>query len=261
MKFIHISDTHLKKELFHHYGRDPYFGLKRAIQSVNRYHSDADFVVISGDLADKGEVEAYIKAKEILATCKIATIPIIGNHDNREVFYSIFQESFMSDGFIQGSVEFEGYVCIFLDTKIPNTHVGNMCEKRFAWFKNELARYSHKEVFVFMHHNPMDIYIKEMDAIKFQNTKKLREVFLKNQHIKYLFFGHLHMTISGIWAGVPYAGVRSTNHQLSTLPNDGIFTITDRIQPAYGVVYAKNQDVMCISHEYIDEEIYAYAYE
>lgn len=261
MKFIHLSDTHLKKDKYHHYGRNPYLGLELAIKSINKYQNDADFVVLTGDLADTGEIEAYEKLKEILSTSKVKTICMIGNHDNRENFLNIFDNNFINEDFIQGSLQINDKVCIFLDTKIEGTHAGDMCEKRFSWFENELKKYSNNDVYIFMHHNPMSIDIEEMDKIKFKSSQKLKNIFLGNKNIKHLFFGHLHMAVSGVFGGVPYFGVRGTNHQLSTLSSKGTFYISDRIVPAYGVVNVYEKDILCILHEYLDEEIKAFSFE
>lgn len=260
MKFIHISDTHLIGGKLGLYGLDPYIGLKKAIESINRYHDDADFLVLTGDLADEGEIKAYEKIKEILSTCKIKSIKMMGNHDNRENFLSVFKDSFYDDGFIQGVKEFGKKVCIFLDTKIPNTHAGDMCDKRFNWLKKRLLEYKNRDIFLFMHHNVMDVGIDEMDDIKFKSTDRLREIFLKNKNIKYLFFGHLHMSVCGVWGGVPYFGVRGTNHQLSSLPNQKDTLLSSAISPAYGVIYA-NKDIYISLHEYLAEEVHCVSWE
>lgn len=261
MKFIHLSDTHLKKDRYHLYGLDPYLGLDMAIKSINKYHSDADFIVLTGDLADTGEIEAYEKIQTILRGCKMPTIKMMGNHDNRENFLQTFQDSMSSGGFVQGVLAYDKLACIFLDSKIPNTHAGDMCDERFRWFEQQLIAQKDKDIFVFIHHPPMDIGIQEMDDIKFQSSHKLREIFTKYRHIKYLFFGHLHMAVSGIWAGVPYFGIRGTNHQLSTKFSDRDFLMSSKISPAYGIVCVDKKDIHVRLHEYLEEDFTYTAFE
>lgn len=49
MKFIHLTDTHvIGKGLL--YGQDPAARLRAAVTSINTEHSDAAFVVLTGDM-------------------------------------------------------------------------------------------------------------------------------------------------------------------------------------------------------------------
>ncbi len=59
MKLIHITDTHLVAPGMKLYGLDPRARLDAAIADINRHHADAELVVVTGDLTNWGEVEAY----------------------------------------------------------------------------------------------------------------------------------------------------------------------------------------------------------
>lgn len=257
MKFIHLSDTHIKKDPYELYGLNPYNRLESAIHSINKYHKDADFIVITGDLTDRGDLKAYENFKNICDKSDVRIIKIIGNHDNRENFLTVFPENFHNENFIQGVQEIENNALIFLDTKVENTDGGDMCDIRFEWFKNQLEKYKNKNTFVFMHHPPMSIGIKYMDKISFSSSNRLKELFLKYPNIKYLFFGHLHRAVTGLWADVPYMGIRGTNHQVALKMNDDLLHMTIDEQPTYGIVTVKNNDTLIHLHEYLNEERYS----
>jgi len=254
MRFIHISDTHFKKDKFDLFGLDPKKRLKKAIKSINKNHRNAKFIIVTGDLTDKGDEHSYQTIKDILDTAKIPVYTIIGNHDHRENYLSVFEDAFLNDGFVQGTVIIKNSAFIFLDTKIENTHAGDMCDKRFAWFKNELKVHKDRDIYLFMHHPPMDIGIPKMDIVGFKSKQKLKRILLKTANIKYLFFGHVHRQISGIWAGVPYSCVKGINHQVSYQKGMEELYFTNEEKPAYNVVEILKNYVNINSHEFLDED-------
>jgi 3',5'-cyclic AMP phosphodiesterase CpdA len=256
MKFIHLSDVHFKEDDFHLYGLDPSQRLKRAIDSINKNQHDADFIVITGDLADEGELKAYEKLDKLLESCEPEVIKLIGNHDNRENFLKVFSSSFQHEGFIQGSKRVGDKTFIFLDTKIPNTHAGDMCDVRFTWLEQQLEANKDQDVYLFMHHPPMDVDIGYMDKIGFKSQERLKTLLLKYDNIGYMFLGHLHRVINGTWANIPFFGIRGTNHQVAFKSSIEKLYSTNEEQPAYGVVNIKAQEVLIHVHEYLNEENY-----
>ena len=58
MKFIHLTDIHLKAPGTMLCNADPVANLDRVLRDITQWHADAEFCVISGDLADEGEPEA-----------------------------------------------------------------------------------------------------------------------------------------------------------------------------------------------------------
>ena len=54
MKFVILTDTHLSAEKSL-YGLDPVARLRAAIGNINTYHADAEFVILTGDIAHRGD--------------------------------------------------------------------------------------------------------------------------------------------------------------------------------------------------------------
>ena len=63
MKFIHISDIHLVSQNGPLNGSVPSDRLKKCLDDIMQWHSDAKFCVISGDLSEFAEIEAYQSLK------------------------------------------------------------------------------------------------------------------------------------------------------------------------------------------------------
>jgi Icc protein len=256
MKIIHISDTHLVSKRAGHYASDPILKLKKAVESINKYQSDADFLVITGDLADTGSLDAYIDLREILDELLIPYYLIIGNHDSRENFFQIFGDKCdYQDSFTQFPLVKDDKHLLFLDTKFEEWHDGGFSQERFEWIENQLQTNSNLPTYLFMHHPPFLIHHKQMDDIGFRHKEQFWEMLSKYQNVKHIFFGHVHLLINGSYRGVSYSSVRSTNHQVALLSQDKELYFNSNEQPTYAVVNIDRDQVNTISHEYLNEEL------
>jgi len=54
MKFIHVSDLHLVPKGDKLWGLDPFQRFEACLDDIVKFHRDAAFVVISGDLTERG---------------------------------------------------------------------------------------------------------------------------------------------------------------------------------------------------------------
>ncbi|MEA2018673.1 MAG: phosphodiesterase [Campylobacterota bacterium] len=258
MKFIHLSDPHIQKDDLHLFGLNPYERLNSAIKSVNKnFKKDGvEFLVITGDLSSQGETKSYRKLRKLIKKSKYEVLLLVGNHDNKKNFLKIFKEHPINDNFIQYTKVIENNAFIMLDTTIENSHAGDMCEKRYKWFENELKNNIDKEVYIFMHHPPFDIDIPILDKIGFKSQDKFAKLLKKYSNIKYIFFGHTHRNISGIYCNIPYLGMGSTNHQLSLKQHIKHQCTTNEEKPAYGIVTIKQEQILVHLHEFLDEDKY-----
>jgi 3',5'-cyclic-AMP phosphodiesterase len=92
-KFIHITDTHFVPPGNLLYGLNPIDRLAICVADVNRNHADAAYAVITGDLAHKGQPEAYEALKRELDKLVIPYHLLVGNHDDRANFRATFPDA------------------------------------------------------------------------------------------------------------------------------------------------------------------------
>ena len=91
MLLAQITDLHVMPKGQLAYGRVDTAGmLRKAVAQLNRLDPRPDAVVITGDLADKGEPVAYQHLREILAALRLRYFVIPGNHDRMAEFRSAF---------------------------------------------------------------------------------------------------------------------------------------------------------------------------
>ncbi|MDX1809153.1 MAG: phosphodiesterase [Sulfurospirillaceae bacterium] len=253
MKFIHISDTHIISGNKSHYASDPIYKLKKAVESINKYQSGADFAVITGDLSDNGALESYEILKNILDNLSIPYYLILGNHDDRENYLKVFPDPFATQPFTHFSKIIDNSLLLFLDTLDVSSHSGHLCESRFEWLENELAQNNHLPAYIFMHHPPVVIHHDMMDSMGFNDKEEFWKTIEKTQNVKHIFFGHVHLIINGVFNGVGYSSTRSTNHQVA-LHSSVNEHYNSHESATYAIVSIDSEQVNCITHEYLNEE-------
>lgn len=216
LKFVHLSDLHLVKEGEMLHGLDPALQLEGCVSEIIRTCSDADFCVVTGDLTHNGEVAAYWRARQQLLRLPMPVHILLGNHDRRCEFRTVFPEIPAPGGFIQSVIHTSAGRMILLDTHEPDSAAGRLCATRLNWLAQQLAESGPDPVCLFLHHPPLDVGFKRMDAIRLKEAEALWDVLVPfRTRLRHLFFGHLHRAISGSWRGLPFSGVRGTSHQIA----------------------------------------------
>ena len=252
MKLIHLTDTHITLEGEAIQGRDPHEHFAQAIAHINNHHADAEFAVITGDLTNWGEVEAYQRLKELLSALTMPQRLLIGNHDDRANFREVFKTVAHDDyGFIQYAEDTGIGRFLFLDTNEPGTHAGHYGPERIDWLTSELERAVGRPVYIFMHHPPMRVQSRPLDMIGLTDEALFRGALEGHRdHIRHIFFGHCHLPLAGSYLGIPFSSLRGTNHQSWVDFDEPELLTSASLPPAYGVVFIQQESVICHSIDF-----------
>lgn len=261
MKLVHISDIHLNPETI--LDLDPIANFKACLAYVEAHDMDADRVVITGDLTHYGGEESYRVLADILSAStlrdKLAPRLLIGNHDHRETFASVFGSTRRDpNGFVQWTEETPAGLFVYMDTVDQGRHGGLYCEARMAWLAGVLdgARARGERAYLFMHHNPVRVHVANADVIGIINERELQALFKSyNDVIAHLFFGHCHYSLSGSVAGISYSAPRSTNHpcwpDFSGMVNRMGY---GEIAPNYNVCFLGDDNIVVHTIDFLDTE-------
>lgn len=249
MKLIHISDLHFTSDDEALFCGNPKDRFERCVAHVNATHADADLCVITGDLTHWGERSAYESLRDVLAGLALPAELLLGNHDDRDVFRSVFPAQAVDEhGHVQSVRDTAAGRCVFMDTLEPGTHAGAYGADRLGWLKRELEAGAGRPHYLFMHHHPMPVKIAAMDRIGQQDAAALRGVLAEHSSdIRHLFFGHCHLPMSGAYLGIPFSSIRSVNHPLWPDYAAETITIAD-VAPHYAVVLI-DDDSLVVHHE------------
>lgn len=139
----HVSDTHLLA------GGRPLYGkvntiehLTQALLQLERSIAHPQAIVFTGDLADLGEPDAYVRLREIVepvaARMGAQVIWVMGNHDERADYSRLlFDEE--SDAPQDRVYDIDGLRVISLDSTVPGYHHGEITDGQLEWLRGVLA--------------------------------------------------------------------------------------------------------------------------
>ena len=203
----HVSDTHYLG------GRRPLYGtvdtdrtLARALEQLERSGTNPSAIVITGDLADLGEPDAYERLKaELEPVAKrmgSQIIWVMGNHDERAPFSSILLGEEPSDAPQDRVYDIDGLRIIALDSSVPGYHHGELTDAQLSWLEGVLAVPAAHGTLLALHHPPIPTPIEIMAIIELQDQQKLADV-IRGTDVRGILAGHLHYSTHGTFAGVP----------------------------------------------------------
>ncbi len=171
------------------------------LEKAAETYPGADFCVLNGDLTSLGEPGAYRWLKNKLDALPFPTVPLLGNHDVRSAFFSIFGRS-DNGGYVQSARRCGERLMVFLDTLDPGSDAGVLCADRLTWLDRQLGEAATDGVCLFMHHPPCDIGDPVLDPIKLSNSDALLSLLRRHGNVRQIFFGHVHRNLHLVWNGI-----------------------------------------------------------
>ncbi|MCJ8520001.1 3',5'-cyclic AMP phosphodiesterase CpdA [Pseudorhizobium tarimense] len=219
MKIIQITDTHLMPSGIVVNGVDPEKQLRAAVADIVEKHGDADLGVMTGDLCNFGDSEAYALLKDILAPVPFEMRLLVGNHDDLPNFRSAFFDHPVDDlGFIQSVLDTPYGRLLFLDSHEPGTIGGVYDDDRLGWLESALEGAGEQPVTVFIHHPPMDCGIAHFQHIGMHDDGRLmKRLAAHPAGVRHIVFGHIHMPLAGTTAeGIAFSSGQACAHRFIT---------------------------------------------
>jgi Icc protein len=228
-----ISDLHVKRPGECAYEMvDTGAALERCIAHLNAFRPRPAFVVISGDLVDRGLEEEYAHVRRLLKALELPFAAIPGNHDERRGF----RASFSDQPFAQRSgsanlrIEIGGLVLLLLDSSVPGKDYGELDASTLQWLDSQLAAVAGRPALVFLHHPPFITGIAHMDRQNLRNAPQLAAVVERHPQVRLIAAGHVHRAVTTSFAGVAASICPAPNHAVDLdLGNERVPSL--RIEP------------------------------
>ena len=252
MKLIVVGDPHINKERGIHRGVDTAAHLAQLVEHINIHHADAAYCLFIGDLTNEGKLGTYKRFKQLIEPLLVPPLLMIGNHDERENFQTVFPRAHKDkNNFVQFVLDLGiKYRLIALDSLNSPLqagvarHAGFLCPQRLAFLEACLQTAGDRSVIIAMHHQPFRIGLPGMDNIRLFNGAAFMELIGRFPNVKMLLMGHNHRTISGIVAGLSFNCFKSMSVQspldLTSLSSSGGVTEP----PDYGVLLLSEGNVI-----------------
>jgi 3',5'-cyclic-AMP phosphodiesterase len=156
---VHLSDTHFLADRQAQFGRvDTDRGLQRALAWLQAEIDRADLVVITGDVADLGEPDAYDRIARLVepavAELDAELLWVMGNHDERTAFSARLLGGETAEP-LDRVLMIGGLRVIALDSTVPGYHHGELTDAQLAWLADVLAEPAPDGTVLALHHPPL----------------------------------------------------------------------------------------------------------
>lgn len=248
---IHFNVEHLDREI------NPVERLESGLRHTQKYIPNLNHIIITGDLTHHGDIASYELLKKTLAQFPFSFELMLGNHDNRENFLSVFPDTIVNaNGHVQRIIDTDSHRLILLDTldgppyDYPLSHRGVLCDKRLSWLDNQLDSAENRRCIIFMHHHPHDAGFRAMDTIKLVNGDAFYEVIERHNNVQHISFGHIHRTISGHHRGIPFSGFKSIVGQMPMIFDSMDFHAETSEPAAYGIIDVTEHGITVHTEDY-----------
>jgi len=227
----HISDTHLLA------GGRPLYGkvntiehLGQALAQLERSTAKPQAIVFTGDLADLGEPDAYVRLREIVepaaARMNAQVIWVMGNHDERPDYSRLlFDEE--SDAPQDRVYDIDGLRIISFDSTVPGYHHGEITDDQLDWLADVLSSPAPHGTILALHHPPIPTPLLEAMGILELNDQPRLAAVLRGTDVRGILAGHLHYSTHSTFAGIPVSVASATCYTLDLTAEDRLLSGVD----------------------------------
>ncbi|MFQ3286677.1 MAG: Icc protein [Porticoccaceae bacterium] len=202
-----------------------------------------DLLLLSGDLSGESNAEAYVLLNQLLVEKGKQIIWLPGNHDDSEL---------MQKGLInyphRAVVEMGEWGILTLDSSQPGTPIGHISEAQLQQVKVGLEQLAGRAVLIAMHHSPVEVGCRWLDAQKIQNADALYNLLIQHGNVKAVITGHVHQHFDGLWGELILHTTPSSCIQFRQNSDD--FALSDQ-PPGYRWLNLKASGAMETGVEFI----------
>jgi Icc protein len=220
LSFLHISDLHIAaEEGRRQHGADTAAILRQAVPMMDALRPD--FIIASGDLVSDESEESYRRLKALLAPLRAPVHFMMGNHDDRPAFRRVFRPDepasaeWVCEAFERGGLRF-----LLLDSVLPGKVEGRLADEQLSWMERELSAHPERPTWVFLHHQPLPIYIRWLDVLGLRNQEEFLAVLARHPQVETVCYGHVHQVRRFRYRGVPFLSVPALAFQFSSVSQE-----------------------------------------
>ncbi|MBZ2194766.1 phosphodiesterase [Occultella gossypii] len=212
---VHLSDTHFvpPAERLLAGVADVRAHLSELLAGLESSDVRPAALLFTGDLADRGEVDAYRSLREVVEPVArrlgAEVIWAMGNHDDRAVMRAELLDGPPSSEPHDRVVQLGGLRVVVLDSTVPGWHHGELRPAQLAWLSSVLAEPAPEGTILAMHHPPVPCAQDLAVTVELRDQGALAEA-LRGSDVRAILAGHLHYSTSATFAGIPVSVASAT---------------------------------------------------
>lgn len=216
---IHVSDPHFLAggaALGDRYDVEATFA--RTTNAIRAVDPSPAAIVVTGDLADLGEPDAYRRLRNALEpVAHELGAPIVwvaGNHDERPALRAGLLDGAPTEEPVTGVWDLDGLRLIALDTSVPGWHHGDLDAEQLVWLRDLLDSPAPHGTLLAMHHPPLPSHLPLFDILELRNQDALADA-IRGSDVRAILAGHLHYSSMGTFAGIPVSVASATCYTMN----------------------------------------------
>ncbi|HXQ63473.1 MAG TPA: metallophosphoesterase [Steroidobacteraceae bacterium] len=200
--------------------------LEAALTLARRREAPWEAMLLTGDLV-QDDAAGYAQVREVFGTSTVPVYCIPGNHDEIRAMRS----ALAAPPFQIGGTACHGeWLLVMLDSYLHGMAAGRVGEPELARLDAALAENANRHALVCLHHHPVPMGSRWLDAVGLQNPDALFDVLDRHSNVRLLVWGHVHQAWEGTRNGVRLLCTPSTCAQFK--PGSDGFAIDQR-PPGY----------------------------
>ncbi|MGN9760795.1 metallophosphoesterase family protein [Streptomyces sp. SD31] len=220
MRILHLSDTHIERtDAPNKNGVNATDSLRLMLAELG-HQRNVDAVVVTGDIADDGAVEAYTAVRELVGEfARRLGAPVFyttGNHDERDAFGKVLGSGHPEPELVLDSEASEraavstvgGWRFVTLDSLVPGKVYGELSRRQLGWLREVLSQgqspgQPERGTVLAFHHPPISLDISATQPhFGLRNPGELAEA-IRGSDVRVVLTGHYHLQLFGLLESVP----------------------------------------------------------
>ncbi len=215
LRLIQITDLHLKARAEEGLGwctdcatLNTTQTLKTVLDDIQVNEPWFDALVVTGDIAQDGEAEAYRRFVGLLANEGAPVYCLPGNHDDKRKLLAALDGEIVS---MPRHVVMQQWLLLFLDSACRSDDRGEISPLQLTWIEAMAARYPQHHIVLFVHHHPVPVGSAWLDrGLGMVNGQEMLERLARLPRIRALVCGHIHQQLDTRYEGIQILGTPST---------------------------------------------------
>ena len=191
---VQLTDTHLCAEAGGTLlDMDTDRSLQLVIQNVLKERDVIDGILCTGDLSDRGYLQAYERLLAYLQAFEAESFWLPGNHDDREQMAKALE----GRGHLCGEVRAAQWQIIMLNSQIPRKVGGHLGEGEQERLRSALQRAREEELYtlVCLHHQPVPVGSAWIDQQMVADAEPFWQTLESFEGVRGVLWGHVHQEI------------------------------------------------------------------
>ena len=221
---VQVSDPHIPADGFLFDRVDACARVQASVEMIAAAGCSPDVLVLSGDLADRAEAEAYIRLRPVIDAAlqrfgaKLLVAP--GNHDDVGLLRAHLLGQNPEPGPLDEVVRVAGLRLIGIDSSVPDEVYGELDDAQLEALADELAEPAPDGTVLVVHHPPIWSTTPMSELVALREPQRLAAV-IRGTDVRLVLSGHTHRVSAGTLAGIPVWVSPSTGSHADVLARNG----------------------------------------